>query len=230
MSSMGSCRVLLPSFGLAIAVLATACVSSARLPAALPTGNGPGTGLVFGSIGIAATAPTIEMSTLQFRALAGDPRQAPGEFVFHSPVGTAGRLLSPLFDTPVDFSEPDAKGTLFVARLPAGDYALVGAAVENAPMHGWAAHVYLADPGAVPFRVEAGGTTYLGQFISHLRVGRDADRIPKVQGAFFVVGDRLERDLALLKQKGEKPLPPSVINLAPRLMQIDNEALHGGPR
>ena len=226
---MWPCHALLPSFCLAMAALVSGCVSSARLPASLPNGGGLGTGLVFGSIGISATAPTIEMSTLQFRALAGDPRQAPGEFVFHSPVGTAGRLLSPLFDTPVDFSEPDAKGTLFVARLPAGDYALVGAAVENAPMHGWAAHVYLADPGAVPFRVDAGGTTYLGQFISHLRVGRDADRIPKVQGAFFVVGDKLERDLALLKQRGERPLPPSVINLAPRLMQIDNEALRRGP-
>lgn len=222
-------HALLPSFCLAMAALVSGCVSSARLPASLPSSGGLGTGLVFGSIGISATAPTIEMSTLQFRALAGDPRQPPGEFVFHSPVGTAGRLLSPLFDTPVDFSEPDAKGTLFVARLPAGDYALVGAAVENAPMHGWAAHVYLADPGAVPFRVDAGGTTYLGQFISHLRVGRDADRIPKVQGAFFVVGDKLERDLALLKQRGERPLPPTVINLAPRLMQIDNEALRRVP-
>lgn len=222
-------HALLPSFCLAMAALVSGCVSSARLPASLPSSGGLGTGLVFGSIGISATAPTIEMSTLQFRALVGDPRQPPGEFVFHSPVGTAGRLLSPLFDTPVDFSEPDAKGTLFVARLPAGDYALVGAAVENAPMHGWAAHVYLADPGAEPFRVDAGGTTYLGQFISHLRVGRDADRIPKVQGAFFVVGDKLERDLALLKQRGERPLPPSVINLAPRLMQIDNEALRRVP-
>lgn len=222
-------HALLPSFCLAMAALVSGCVSSARLPASLPSSGGLGTGLVFGSIGISATAPTIEMSTLQFRALVGDPRQPPGEFVFHSPVGTAGRLLSPLFDTPVDFSEPDAKGTLFVARLPAGDYALVGAAVENAPMHGWAAHVYLADPGAVPFRVDAGGTTYLGQFISHLRVGRDADRIPKVQGAFFVVGDKLERDLALLKQRGERPLPPTVINLAPRLMQIDNEALRRVP-
>jgi len=217
-------RALLPLFCLAVAVLATACVSSARLPASLPEGKSPGTGLVFGSIGVAATAPTIELSTLQFRAVAGDPAQAPGEFVFHSPVGTAGRLLSPLFDTPVDFSEADAKGTLFVARLPAGDYALVGAAVENAPMHGWAAHVYLADPGAVTFRVEAGGATYLGQFISHLRLGRDEHRIPQVQGVFFVVSDRLDRDLALLARRGQSP-PQRVLNLSPGLMQLDNDAL-----
>lgn len=221
---MWSGRALWLSFCLAVAVLATACVTSARLPASLPTADGPGTGLVFGSIGIAAAAPTIEMSTLQFRAVAGDPARAPGEFVFHSPVGTAGRLLSPLFDTPVDFSEPDAKGTLFVARLPAGDYALVGAAVENAPMHGWAAHVYLADPGNVTFRVEAGGATYLGQFIGHLRLGRDEHRIPQVQGAFFVVSNRLERDLALLTRRGQAP-PQRVLNLAPRLMQLDNDAL-----
>lgn len=223
------CRALLPSFCLAAAMLAAGCVSSARLPAALPAASSHDTGLVFGSIGISATAPTIEMSSLQFRPVAGDRRGAPGEFVFHSPVGTAGRLLSPLFDTPVDFSEADAKGTLFVARLPAGDYALVGAGVEDAPMHGWAAHVHLADPGAVPFRVEAGGATYLGQFVSHLRVGRDAHRVPQVQGAFFVVSDRLERDLALLMRRGEAPPSQRVINLAPRLMQIDNEALRKAP-
>lgn len=226
---MPSCRALLPTVCLAAAMLMAGCVSSARLPASLPATGGHDTGVVFGSIGIAATAPTIEMSTLQYRALAGDPRQAPGEFVFHSPVGTAGRLLSPLFNTPVDFNEPGAKGTLFVARLPAGDYALVGAGVEDAPMHGWAAHVYLADPGAVPFRVEAGGATYLGQFVSHLRVGRDADHVPQVQGAFFVVSDRLQRDLVLLKARTPAASPLRVINLAPVLTQLDNDALHKAP-
>lgn len=226
---MLSCRALLSSFCLAAAMLAAGCVSSARLPASLPAGSVHDTGLVFGSIGISATAPTIELSSLQFRSVPGDSRQAPGEFVFHSPVGTAGRLLSPLFDTPVDFVEADAKGTLFVARLPAGDYALVGAAVEDAPMHGWAAHVHLVDPGAVPFRVEAGGATYLGQFVSHLRVDRDAHRIPQVQGAFFVVSDRLERDLALLMRRGEAPPSQRVVNLASRLMQLDNEALRKAP-
>lgn len=212
----------------ALAVL-QGCVSSARLPSGAQAAPGEETGVVFGTIGVSAQARTIELSTLQLRRVLGYRAQPFGELVFHSPVGIAGAMLSPIFHTPVDFSDAAGKGTLFVARLPAGDYEVISAGVENAPMGGWAAHGYMADAGGVPFHVEAGKATYLGQFLSHLRMGYDAHRIPEVKGAYFVVSDRLERDLSLLRARGEAAAGIEVINLAPRFMQVENAALRSRP-
>lgn len=205
------------------------CFSSARLPVGAAAAAGAETGLVFGTIGVSAEARTIEFSSLQYRAVVGDRPQPSGEFLFHSPVGVAGALLSPMFDTPVDFRDGAAKSTLFMARLPAGDYEVFSAVIEHAPMAGWGSHVYGPDAGGVAFRVEAGGATYLGQFLSRLRMGRDADGIPQVQGAYFVVSDRLQRDLGLLQSRGAVAAPDRVLNLAPRFMRVDNAALRSSP-
>lgn len=214
---------------LVLGALLQGCFSSARLPPGAAAAAGTETGLVFGTIGVSAEARTIEFSSLQYRAVVGFRTQPSGEFLFHSPVGVAGTLLSPMFDTPVDFRDGAAKGTLFMARLPAGDYEVFQAVIEHAPMAGWGSHVYIHDAGAVAFRVEAGGATYLGQFLSHLRMGRDADGIPRVTGAYFVVSDRLQRDLRLLQSRGGSAAPDRVLDLAPRFMQVDNAALRSAP-
>lgn len=214
---------------LAAGLLLQGCVSSARLPSGTQATAHADTGIVFGTIGVSAQARTVELSSLQLRRVLGYRTQPFGELVFHSPVGIAGRILSPIFDTPVDFSGAEGKGTLFVARLPAGQYEVISAGIENAPMGGWAAHVYTADAGSVPFHVEAGKATYLGQFLSHLRMGYDAHRIPEVKGAYFVVSDQLPRDLPLLRARGESAAAAQVINLAPRFMRVENAALRSRP-
>ena len=226
---MPALRWILQATLLAAVVVLQGCVSSARLPSGMQGAAGTETGIVFGTIGVSAQAHTIELSSLQLRRVLGYRTQPFGELVFHSPVGIAGAILAPIFDTPVDFSGAEGKGTLFVARLPAGEYEVISAGIENAPMGGWAAHVFTADAGGVPFHVEAGKATYLGQFLSHLRMGLDAHRIPVVVGAYFVASDRLERDLSLLRARGEAAAVDQVINLAPRFMQVENAALRSKP-
>lgn len=209
-----------------LAGLLAGCFSSVQLPPlTVADGSAGGVGRIFGSIGVSSDAPTVDFSTIQFRPASGDRSRRQGEFLFHSPVGVMGAVLSPLYRTPVDFRDAAAHGTVFVATLPAGDYELVSIVVGNAPMGGWAAHMYEADAGAVPFRVESGKLVYLGRFVSHLRMGRDAHRVPEVQGAFFTVSNRLADDLAVLKARGDVQAGDSVVDLAPRMMQVDNAAL-----
>jgi len=211
------------------AALLQGCYTSVSLSPAVTAPPGVETGIVFGTIGVSSTAPTIDFSSLQFRQ-AGFQAQRMSEFLFHSPVGVPGALLSPLYLTPVAFDGAEGKGTVFVARLPAGDYQLVSAIIANAPFGGWGAHVYQSDAGAVPFHVEPGKATYLGQFLSHLQLGRDRDGIPVVKGAYFVVSSRLQRDLGLLAVREPAAAAAMVLDLSARFMQIDNEALRSAPR
>lgn len=205
------------------------CYTSVSLSSAITAPASIETGLVFGSIGVSSTAPTIDFSSLQFRQT-GFQAQRPSEFLFHSPVGMAGALLSPLYRTPVEFDESAGRGTVFIARLPAGDYQLVSTAIANAPFGGWGAHVYESDAGSVPFQVEPGKVTYLGQFLSHLQMGRDRHGIPVVTGAYFVVSSQLQRDFGLLAAREPAVVAASVLDLSARFMQIDNEALRSAPR
>jgi hypothetical protein len=218
---------LLPA--IALAALLQGCFTSASLSSEVQAPEGIATGLVFGSIGVSSTAPSIDLSSLQFRQV-GFGASRSSEFLFHSPVGVAGALLSPMFRTPVDFDEPTGKGTLFVARLPAGNYEIVSAAIADAPYGGWGAHVFQTDAGSVPFHVEPGKATYLGQFLSHLAMGRDRHGIPAVTGAYFTVSDRLERDLALLSAREAAIAPAAVLDLSARFVQIDNPALRPATR
>lgn len=208
-----------------LASVLAGCVGNVQLPPATVAAGSPGVGRVFGSIGVSSDAPTVDFSSIQFRPASADRTRRQGEFLFYSPVGVMGAVLSLVYRTPVDFRDATAHGTVFVATLPAGDYELVSIMVGNAPMGGWAAHFYEADAGAVPFRVEAGGLAYLGRFVSHLRMGRDAHRVPEVQGAFFTVSSRLADDLAVVKARGEAQAGDSVVDFAPRMMQADNAAL-----
>lgn len=224
---MPNCLRLL--LALALSSLLHGCYTAASLSPALTPAPGDETGWVFGSIGVSSTAPTIDFSSLQFRR-AGFRSQRPSEFLFHSPIGVAGALLSPIYRTPVDFEDSTGKGTLFAARVPAGDYELVSATIANAPFGGWGAHVYSSDAGGVPFHVEAGRATYLGQFLSHLRMGRDRHGIPVVTGAYFVVSERLRRDLGLLSTREMVVRPESVLDLSGRFLEVENEALRAFPR
>lgn len=214
---------------LAVAATLHGCYTSVSLAPNARIAPGVETGIVFGSIGVSSTAPTIDFSSLQFRP-AGYHEQRTSEFLFHSPVGVMGAVLSPMFITPVEFDEPEGKGTLFVATLPVGDYLMVSAAIANAPFAGFGAHVYTPDAGGVPFHVEGGRATYLGQFLSHLHMGRDRFGIPVVQGAYFVASDRLQRDLSLLAKRGMHMEPGLVLNLAPRFTTLDNPAFRPSPR
>lgn len=212
-----------------VGALLHGCYTSVSLAPATTPSPGADTGVVFGSLGVSSTAPTIDFSSLQFRPI-GFQQQRLSEFLFHSPVGVAGALLSPLFRTPVDFDESTGKGTLFVARLPAGDYQLVSATIMNAPFAGWGAHVYESDAGGVAFQVEPGKATYLGQFLSHLQMGRDRYGVPMVTGAYFVVSSRLERDYALLAARDPAAAASAVVDLASRFIAVDNDALRSAPR
>jgi hypothetical protein len=213
----------------ALAALLHGCYTSASLTTPDLAAPGGETGVVFGTIGVSSTAPTVDFSTLQFRRT-GFHAQRVSEFMFHSPVGMMGVLLSPMFRTPVEFDEATGRGTMFVARLPAGDYQVVTATIANAPFAGWGAHVYETDAGSVTFHVEAGKATYLGQFLSHLRMGRDRDGIPIVTGAYFVVSNRLQRDLGLLATREPAFAAGAVLDQSARFIEVDNDALRRAPR
>jgi len=102
--------------------------------------------------------------------------------------------------TPVDFEYGSAKGSLFVARLPPGNYEISN--VRFFLNNGLSTVTFSSRKDfSVPFSVKRGMATYLGEFLTY-EVKGNAFGMSVPAGGYFVVSNKLERDLAILEKKG----------------------------
>lgn len=95
-----------------------------------------------------------------------------------------------------DYKSDEEAGILHVATLPPGQYELfkVGA-------HLGGGGFFSKDPFSIPFTVNAGEVTYLGNFQANRTPIRRFLGLPGYGGPYFVVADRMTSELELAEKK-----------------------------
>jgi hypothetical protein len=188
-------RMLNAALSAAMVVLISACatVGPGEVPSGLSEAPPEKTGLVFGSVGVGGPTP-FQTQGLRYRAM-GSSENA---LIFFRKGG--------LMDTPVDFSEGAARGSVFAMRLPPGDYELYNVLFfVNRAQFG--STTFTAKGNfSIPFKVVEGTATYLGEFLTYPVTGKSifGGRVPS--GGYFVVSNKLDRDFSILARKGF-PIP-----------------------
>lgn len=181
------------TFVIACLFLLSGCIpkEAVRMPTALENYSGAKAGQVFGSLGTFPSTPFSSV-TIFFRQTGS---KDPGRFVF--------AYDSMLGGAPVDVAESKARGTVFVGRLPAGDYELFQVNFFINRGQFGTTTFSAREEFSIPFRVEEGRSTYLGEFIAYDTTGKNffGMRIPA--GGYFVVADKYQRDVAILAKKPE---------------------------
>jgi hypothetical protein len=181
-------------------------------PVSLPKslqGVQPGTGgLVFGSIGTSGDGHLSSIS-LRFRAVGSKEE---GEFIYR---------MEPIhaMDDPADFND-ETKGAVFSVRLPPGDYQLFNVRFfENHGRYGQMTFTSSEDFPII-FSVKEGKAVYLGEYLVH-RLSGNILYLPVTVGGYFVVADKLERDLAVVEKRGERVQPDAIDNMVSRILAAD---------
>jgi hypothetical protein len=156
-------------------------------------------GIVFGSIGVGPSSE-FDSHVFSFRESGGKG----GAIAFKSDF---------MSRTPRDFRNDLSQGAVFFARLRPGDYEITGASfyVGRGQFSHW---IHSREKFSIPFRVKEGHASYLGEFLSGTEKARNLIGIPIPVGGYFVVSDRYERDLAILRTKegvGELAKPEKAV-------------------
>ena len=134
--------------------------------------------------------------TLNFRKK-GSPEVGVISFTPHRPA-------VPFIGTKRDYDEPNEEGFVDVRKLAPGDYEFFGI---SAAMHGTLQWRWQPDDEfSIPFSIAPGVATYLGDFkgVSTSRRSAWSLGAPLPTGAYFVVSNRLDRDLPIAKRKAPK--------------------------
>jgi hypothetical protein len=152
-------------------------------------------GIMFGSIG--ATSPSFESSAFRYRQLG---RRFSGAVSWEDK--TWFRKLAP-----ADFTVGQYNIALFFARLPPGNYEIFQVSFREHSTGVAATSFSAKKEFSIPFTIEKGRATYLGQFIVHVQTGPAPGPFaggpygPRTGGGYFVVHDELQRDTEALKDR-----------------------------
>lgn len=134
-----------------------------------------------------------------------------------------------LFETPVDFSDEEARGAVFRIPLPPGDYDIVGVSFywnNGTVERRWSN----SQPFALPVRVRKGRTTYIGEYRAMGIWSRSLVGLKLPAGGYFVVSDGSERDLAILEAR-EPGFDAGQVDLAvPMIPAHLHSLLRPGPK
>lgn len=162
-----------------------------RMPTALESSYGEKAGLVFGTLGTFPNTPFSSV-TISFRKV-GSKEAGSFFFAYDSILG----------GTPVDVAEPKARGTVFVGHLPVGNYELfqVNFFINGAQFG--TTEFSAREDFSVPFKIEEGKSTYLGEFIAYYTIGKNLFGFPIPVGGYYVVSDKSQRDISILSKKTE---------------------------
>jgi hypothetical protein len=196
-----------------VAISVSACFSNSGVASRMKPNSDADAGWVFGSIGCTSANESMLQRALYYRAAdSGDGADNRSYFVFVTSVGGFSALTASMFHTPMDFLDDHGTGTVFSARLRAGEYLIYRAMFGSAPGAGLASLTFAPAIRPVRFSVVAGHATYLGEFLSEEQLVRDKDGIPVHAGGRFVVANRLNRDSDVLHRKGKVPKDVPVID------------------
>lgn len=194
------------ALALVVALLLAGCMpkEAVRMPAGLQNYTGVRAGQVFGSIGAAPNAPFSSVALLFRRIGTNDP----GRFVFAHDSLAGG--------VPLDITENRTRGTVFATRLPAGDYELFQVSFFINRAQFGSSTFTAKEEFSIPFKIEEGRSTYLGEFISYHTTGKNFFGMSIPAGGYFVVADKLQRDAEILSKKPEAstrwPVTKSVVD------------------
>jgi hypothetical protein len=180
-------------------LLLSGCISkeAVRMPTALENYSGDKAGQVFGTLGTFPRTPFSSV-TIFFRQVGSKDS---GRFFF--------AYDSILGGPQVDVVESKARGTIFVGRLPAGNYELFQVNFFiNRGQFGTTTFASRKE-FSIPFKVEKGKSTYLGEFIAYDTTGKNFFNMTIPAGGYYVVTDKSQRDIAILSKKpGANPTWP----------------------
>ncbi len=129
------------------------------------------------------------------------------------------------------YRDDDRGGLVLIKKLPPGDYELVNFEIYNDGLHGPGGAQLTSDMWwkskedfSIPFKISEGAATYVGEFKA---VGMRFHPFLKgkyaVGGAYFVVSDKSDRDVAIAKQK--QPAIKKVELSVPNVDALNNPLL-----
>jgi len=148
-------------------------------------------------------------------AMAHDSTYGNVQFDFRSRDGKVASYLFWVNDAAVigpaaDFHSADAKGGVATVRLAPGQYELYSFGVKGSDLEYAPRAAY-----SIPFTIESGKTTYLGQFLT-LGLPRKGLFGNEILGApYFVVSNQQARDMVLASAKVPELAPFPVIAAVP---------------
>ncbi|HEX7887889.1 MAG TPA: hypothetical protein VF522_00905 [Ramlibacter sp.] len=179
-----------------LAALAGCASVAPGVPASVASAPQDRTGWVFGSLGTAGSSPITSHGFFYRAKGASDAAivswRYDGRSGFASPLG-----LGKVFSDKPDFREGIEAGIAFAYRLPAGEYELY-----DVRFHMDQATYNAKEKFSVPFRVEAGSATYLGEFIARDARARNFFGMPIKVPGYYAIRQRVERDLDVLAARG----------------------------
>jgi hypothetical protein len=128
----------------------------------------------------------------------------------HNNVGYFTPTFSKMNDD--DYVTETTIGTVEIMKLPPGDYEIYN--VEIFENLGMLQTTYSAkNEFSIPFQIKPNETQYLGEFIA-VNLGKkflDAS----IGGAYFILDDKMERDINYIKKKNPDSRLGNIINIVP---------------
>lgn len=191
---------LLLAFAVIVSLSGCASMDQISIPANLSVASTEKFGGVVVSVG-SGLEGGFTAQTLMFRAKGSD---GVGRITF-----VRGELI--MTKGKPDFVETQNRGMVFFVALPSGEYEIID--VSFFINHGqFGSQTFSArEKFSIPFSVIDGRGTYLGEFISRVTYGRNVFGIRIPAGGYFVVSDRFDRDVVLLKRKADVgPIPATI--------------------
>lgn len=178
-------------------------------------------GLLAGSFGTLKSERRFSGSRLLIRHVSSGQTAA---FEFHG----GGFMVAS--DQP-DFIKSDSHGAVFTMKLPAGTYEIYSFGLfQSGGFGGWYGSMR---EFSVPFTIEGGKITYVGEYIIRRVPGGNVEGLNAIgasTGAYLEFDDQQARDLAIARQKWPDFAAASVVSGTPDLSQRHPIVVrHGAP-
>ncbi len=129
-----------------------------------------------------------------------------------------------MFGHTPDIEEADMEGVSFSLAMPEGQYSFCDFRLFRNGAYAQTS-VSAKERFAVPFSIEAGTLTYVGEFRSVPVEGRNIFGLPIAVGGYWVISDRRERDIPLVLAKAPELARRPVVNGVPDVAKYDNPLL-----
>ena len=195
---------------LALAVL-SACASKLLKPEPI-TGDtlGSSQGVLIGSFSRNPNAPGYYSQTFYFKNIETQEKheiKSQQEFNIFS-----GKTAD-------EFSDDTDAGATFAMKLPAGHYVLYNFSLYRPTGVGYVYHSSKAD-FAIPFEVHANSTNYLGELKLEGASGKNFFGMTVPAGGVWVISDKQERDVAILRTSMPQLPLERVISVIPTKKEV----------
>jgi hypothetical protein len=141
---------------------------------------------------------------------------------------------------PHDFSYKQIHASVYLLRLPAGQYeifsfvskqqVLASPSILQRNQSGLTPSTATVRPKqdfSIPFVIEPGKATYIGQFIHSIFYRKGTNALLNSGASYFVVSNQQVRDVATAHKRGDIPAELPVISAIPDLIAINSPVIRG---